>query len=287
MNRGIIYMLIGARHLPVTAVSIRSLRKWWDGPISLFCGDAVSQQFGELIAKAAGADFHKFEPKIQKRHIGYASKPMIPLLSPYDQTIQIDGDTVVVGKLDELWPQNDKEVVLTRFGDWTTQGRIVSNRIKAWADVALEEVTVSLRSAYPALNTGVLSYNKTSELTSYQWAEMVARKPKQFISDEIAMQLLYPFAPNVRLAPNKFNFSPMYGKGDDLSIIHLHGKKHLRKESINFWWPEYKATYLENFADIQGWTPAGDDRLSEKSFQEWDEINQQVAMETGKTNKDK
>jgi len=179
MNRGIVYMLIGSRHAVVTTVSITSLRKWWDGPVVLFCRDEDSQCYGKFIAEDSrlGVEVINFSPTIQKRHTGYAAKPLIPQLSPFEQTIQIDGDTIVVGKLDELWPQNDKEVVLTKFGDWTTKGRIIRNRVSKWLEVAKKEAENSLNNEYPALNTGVLSYNKMSELTAVKWAEMVSRKP--------------------------------------------------------------------------------------------------------------
>lgn len=264
MNRGVVYLLLGDSHSVVTAVSVMSLRQWWTGDIALFCGDEVSMKRGRLIAEAAGAKVISFEPKKQRRHVGYASKPMIPGLSPFDETIQIDGDTVVCGWLDGLWPQRDGETVLTPMADWVSTGRKMVGRIKIWEDVAPEEVKQSLSYPYPALNTGILSYCKGNALTDSRWHDMVMRKPQQFISDEIAMQLLLPYhTDSVRMESCRFNCSPLYGIREDVRIWHCHGRKHLRERALPIWWPLYREALEQNYAGIRDWTPAGDRRLKE------------------------
>lgn len=261
--RGVVYMLTGTRHSAVFACSVWSLRQYWDGPITVFAGDEAAVKTANLVFAESFGSIVPFEPKRQKRNSGYAAKPGIPRMSTYDKTLQLDADTLVCGKLDELWPRNDSELVLTRYSDWVTTGSIMKSRIRGWEKFAPEMANPQLASPHPAINTGILSYGRNCDVARDKWPEMCGRNSKAFICDEIAMQLLAFSYPNIRILDDRFNWSPLNSNPKpDVRIMHAHGRKHCHPKSIPYWFPVFKSLYLKNYAKMQEWVPAGDKRLA-------------------------
>jgi len=264
-TRGVIYFLMGNKHACVAAVSVWSLLRWYNGPILFLVGDNLGAEYADKIANSVGAraEVKMFPVPVQRKNTGYAAKPRIPALSPFRFTIQLDADTVVVGPLGELWPTHDQETVLTQFAHWTSNGGdIVSSRIKWWSECAPNFVRYALQHELPAINTGILSYGVDSQLCKKAWLEMTMRNPESFINDEIAMQIVFPHFPHVRVLDDRWNFSPIHSrKKSDIRIQHHHGRKHVRPDAIKHWWPHFAACYQENFAGIRSWCPAGDKRL--------------------------
>lgn len=284
-DRGVVYMLMGTRHAVVLAVSVMTLRRWWDGPVTIFadedglpyaqriadaslppvpiwtCLNISTGKYSLVSAPATRAVL--FKPHKQRRHRGYANKPRIPAMSPYRHTLQLDADTAIVGPLDGfIWPRSREELVVTRYCNWVTNARIVADRIKAWRDVAPEEAAKKLAAPYPAINTGVLSYGDQSPVAREHWLEMTMRKPRKFISDETAMDLIWTEHPNVRLEGDRWNWSPLRGQAprEHVRICHFHGKKHVGKMR-DAWWPFFLEAWRCNFADIREWCPGGDKKL--------------------------
>lgn len=265
-SHGVVYMLLGDKHAVQLAVSVRSLRRVYDGPISIFVGkdDAIGEKYATLIAEASGSNVVPFTPKRQRRHSGYASKPRIPKLSPYRHTLQLDADTLVLAPFDELWPRRDEETVLTPISDWVSNGRRIAGRLRKWEHVAPAEVANSLQRPYLALNTGVLAYGSRSRLAREAWLEMTMRQPDIFMSDELAMQLIYPDHFHVRVLDDRFNWSAIYPASprEDARILHMHGRKAVKHPNNRaIWWPEFLAAWREDYAGLRGWCPAGDKRL--------------------------
>jgi hypothetical protein len=89
-------------------------------------------------------------------------------------------------------------------------------------------------------------------------------RPGNFLCDEIAMQILYPELPHVRITDDRFNRSPTHGKGrDDVRLWHFHGKrKHLRKEEgKKLWLPAFRDVLDKNVANITEWVATGERHL--------------------------
>ncbi len=264
-DRGVVYMLMGTRHAVVLAVSVMTLRRWWDEPVTIFA-DEDGLPYALKIVGAAGAPavVQEFKPHRQRRHQGYANKPRLPAMSPYRYTLQLDADTAAVGPLDgEIWPTHREELVITRYCDWVTNARIVADRIRAWRDVAPREAARKLAESYPAINTGVLSYGDQSPVAREHWLEMTMRKPRRFISDETAMDLIWTEHANVRLEDDRWNWSPLRGVAprETVRVMHLHGKKHVGKMHAA-WWPLFRQAWDCDFAGIREWCPAGDKKLA-------------------------
>jgi hypothetical protein len=265
-DRGVIYLIAGTKHNVMGAVSIRSLRRVWDGPVAIFA-NADSMRTVKRIAKAAGCQVIHHELKRYRRNTCYAGKPALPALSPYKHTVQLDADTLVMRPFDELWPRHDREFVLSMFSSWTTHQPLIRKRVSTWAEgVAEDELRESLAQPYPALNTGILAYGNECIEAREQWAEITARKPDVFMSDELAAQVQLPVwndAGNTRVLHDAFNWSPLYHSRPlaEARIVHFHGQKCLHPAAFDIWWPEYQAAIDENWARIRRWTPAGDKRL--------------------------
>lgn len=265
-DRGIICLLCGTKHDVMGAVSIRSLRKVWDGPVTIF-SDEASMAHAKLIGKAAGVEVVPHTLLKYRRNSSYAGKPKLPKLSPYRHTVQLDADTMILREFDELWPRHDGEFVLTMFSSWTTHQPLIRKRVSKWAEgVADDELLDSLAQPYPALNTGVLSYGRECVEAREEWAEITARKPDVFMSDELAAQVYLPRwneAGSTRVLHDAFNWSPLYHSRpiEEARIVHFHGRKTLHPKAFDIWWPEYQAAVDENWAGLADWTPAGDKRL--------------------------
>lgn len=266
-DRGITYLLCGTKHNVMGAVSIRSLRQFWEGAVTIFADDKAMGH-AKQIGRAADVDVVAYKVKRYRRNSAYAAKPKLPILSPYRHTVQLDADTMIVQPFEELWPRDDNEFVLTQFSDWTSTDKRITNRIKPWEDVAPIQLTASLAAPYPALNTGVISYGCNSHDAREFWAEMTDRKPDVFMSDELAAQLCLPAwnaGGHTRVLNDSFNWSPLYHSRPlkEARIIHFHGRKTLHPKAFDIWWPEYQSAIDENWAGLADWTPAGDKRLTQ------------------------
>jgi len=260
---GVVYMIQGNKHAVVLAVSVWTLRKHWDGPVTLICADDNGFEVAGRIVddQRSGCDIRLVRDAASGRNSGYLNKTRLVEWSPYDRTVFLDADTTVHGKIDGLFPHAD-EMVLTTFSNWTTKGHKLSERIKKWSEVegCQSDVGVALKVNWPMINTGVMGFTPQT-LAMADWHEYTSRY-RSFICDEIAMQLMFRKYP-ARLLPQTYNCSPLYGLGYGSAVVrHYHGKKHLKNDRAkNSWLPEYHDAVAANFGCLKEWTPAGDRAL--------------------------
>lgn len=267
MTSGILYMLTGNKHGPVLAVSIYSLRKsGYRGPVHIACGDDASQEIAAHIfadERLAPVTYKRWQPPTGFRNSGYLSKTYMNTLSPYDRTVFLDADTMTVGSLDPLF-SHPRPVVLTQFSEWRSNGRKISGRIRPWADVAPHDVQEMTAKSYPAINTGVICFDRSPGAAAYfrEWLELTAKKPV-FICDELASQLIF-WRHSVDVLDSRFNCSPIHDRRKDAVIYHFHGRKHVnREQGRRIWLPVYDECVAQNVARIAEWTPGSDRRLKE------------------------
>jgi hypothetical protein len=263
VNRGIAYFIQGRQHWAVLTVSLWSVRRHFDGPIAIIAGDNEGLNIAFLLSDdvrlapiiVIGIDGISGSPDAS-----IANKPAIFNHSPFERTVFLDADTIVVGDFEELWPTSD-EVVLTSFANWITTRPPIRNRLMPWQRYAPSLVTRALSAPYPAINTGVFAFARGSDKYMAEWIELTLHWIS-FACDELAAQLIYP-SHRVRLVDDRYNCSPIYGHGKhDARIWHFHGKKHLKGQAAKIWWPVYQAVFRKNIGGICSWTPAGDDRLA-------------------------
>lgn len=267
MDKGVLYFIIGTRHWAVLIASMLSLRRFYDGPIGLmFPDDGDDELFNRVSADPILSPIIPVRFKLDKyrRHSGYMNKPKMIQLSPFDSTVFLDADTLIAKPIDDMFIEPDGEVCLTKFANWTTKGKKIKGRISKWLRAEPERVQRQLDTEYAAVNTGVLAFGGgvLSRRFGDHWLDTTSRNPR-FIADEIAAQLIYPEHGCI-LLDDRYNCSPLYGANrDDAVVWHFHGKKHLRPQAIDLWWPVYSEAVEKNVAGIRDWTPAGDKRLRE------------------------
>ena len=260
-DRGIIYLDIGWRHQCVAAISLFTLRKHWQGPVTIFT-DAQGSAIAGQIAAAANADLQLFDTG---GHRAYTAKPMLPKLSPYATTIQCDTDTIWRGSPEPYFDlATPIGMVVTQFGEWVSIGPKMRGRIEGWRQVDPERTVKSLEKAWPAINTGVVAYGTESIVARKVWLEQTLKNARAFMSDELAIQLLVPEYVDrpdlLRVVDDEFNCCPRFGRRiADAKVIHFHGHGKLDRlpQYRTAWEPLFREAWACDFAGIRSWVRQG------------------------------
>ena len=270
-REGVVYLLCGTAHAVRLVVSIWSLRKYYTGPIMVFTIGEDSHAIGEKLSRdeRLGVEHREFPQTMRKKNSAYLHKLAILQDLPFDKNVFLDADTLITGSIQELFDLSDEnEMVATQFSNWTTERRTIQKRIKAWKELELEGRTKrrihrlvrSALRARPAINCGVFGLRRNATITK-KWYDLALIGRKTFICDEIALQLLLHYHSH-QLLDCRWNCSPVFARETaDVRIWHMHGSKHLRKNSVDIWWPAYQQVIQDDLGQIRDWTPSGDGRL--------------------------
>lgn len=263
---GIIYLLTGPRPAERLLVSVASLRRHYSGPVTIMCSREESAGVAKKIADTHGVAVQRFTDAGTYRHATYVTKPRLIELSPYDSTIYLDADTLVVDDPSPLL-DTDRPLTITTFSDWVSQGRIISSRVSQWLKVSpmakyLAEVQLARR--WPAINTGIFAWHRGWRW-SRLWIELTEAGRSCSFTDELSMQILTGemcLKRDYRLLDARWNYSPIYPvKGISPAIYHFHGSKHLRKDAGDvIWWPEFLKAWEANTAGIREWAGSFGDK---------------------------
>lgn len=263
---GILYLMTGHKHACRLITSLATLREHYEGPVCLLSIDP-ERDLDKAIANESRLDVQVKKIEIKKRlrkNGSYVLKSSMWKDSPFQKTLFLDADTIIVKDLpSELWPIDD-EVVVTQFSRWVSNRRPISRRLARWKEFAPSLCQQSLLKSYPAINTGVIGFSKKSRDFLGMWQELTARNPS-FICDELSAQLIYPHTKH-RVMSDRFNASPIYRdcEEEDVVIWHFHGSKHLKGKAVDIWFPKFTEVVEMNLANVRSFLPAGDRRL--KSF---------------------
>jgi hypothetical protein len=264
MNQGVVYLNLGTRLMARLLVSLYSLRKHYGGRVCVISGqdEASIWAAGKILEVAGNLDIMVVKGQFERlaENTAYVAKTRLHRFTPFDGNVLIDADTLVVGSIDELFPERD-EVVLTRFSNWSSNGQTISGRLVRVLH-ADELVAEQLRSPYPAINTGVIGFRRYTRPVE-EWERLTALNPSTHLADEVVMQVLYSTFEH-RVLDDRFNLSPLHGcHFQEPRIWHFHGDRHLLPESAKVWLPAFREVWDANLAGIQGWAPGGDARLAE------------------------
>jgi hypothetical protein len=267
MSKGILFYNYGRGCLPRMAVAIHSLRKHYDGNVTLISdgeeSDAVCNHFAIDARLKVNVIAPLIDVKKDKNH-HYLVKCRMHELSPYDVSIFLDADTLVLGDLTPLFAMAEaNEFVVPQFSDWKSSGKTIARRIRGWSDIKPGYVEGAIAFG-PAVNTGVFGFAKHSAFMK-DWFRVARRGRKLFIPDETSCQLMLWRYPH-HVCEYFYNASCKYDNCQNplVRVIHYHGRKHLR-EGLPFngasWLKAYEEVEKLNIANIKEWTPAGDKRL--------------------------
>jgi hypothetical protein len=277
MNVGVVYLLTDTQLAARLIVSLWSLRKWYDGPVTLFTTRPQSHQIGQLAARdrrlriehrttseAKGKDSHQ---------AAYLTKAAFLAESPYEGTIFLDADTLVVGPLDELLASVRMHLLTaTIYGPAITNNARTNKNLIPWKKVlcgkprfsaAAKLVNRALRQPLPLVNAGVFAIQRNAGLLK-AWQRLTWIGRNTPTPEEIALQLLLLTQPHALLGFH-FNCLPYFAAAvHDVRIWHFAGSSHLRvPQGRELWLPVYKECARRKAAQLHTWS-----RIEERSMEE-------------------
>ncbi len=248
MSDGVVYLSVGTKHADNLTVALLSLKDHWSGPVCIFVGDEAAAKNAELIL----ADGRLGDVRVIKfdmdwlavdYNVMYAKAYVLNRLSPFDRTVYLDSDTVVVGDFSPLFPVAD-EVRLTKYAP-SVQGHM-QERLLEWLDIAPKMVRRTQKASFCLVNAGVIGFSKETKFLG-GW-EQIVRMRLSRLCDEEACQLVYPLYPHV-LFDDKFNCSPKHSWCDhgtgvpdaDPRIWHNYGDAAVSDPNgRSIWFPYYE-----------------------------------------------
>lgn len=286
MKRVIHYMLSHPPHGPYLVVSLNSLRRWCDYPVILHgweetgSYDIVSQiandpRLGPIWARGRDPAFRghgdywvdKIDIMLEQRDV--------------DSSLLLDADTIIVGKLDELFEAAEKYgYAVTQFCDWKTTNNIIKNRVKrllVYPELNLDLINNCLEHAYPSPNVGIFSCVPDTPVL-HEWRRWSYIARDVFIADESVMQALLPKyvrEGKAAVIDGRFNCSTMrfqHIPDNEVVIWHGHGNSFLRPEKSPkghaMWWEQYQAALERNLGNIRDWVNKYDNKRMGKCLKE-------------------
>lgn len=269
-NYGVIYLNAGTKMLPRLLVSLYTLRKHYNGAISIICIGEDHYSICSSITKCIdNVKLIQIEDNLKCRHHYWFEKSRINLYTPYDISIFIDSDTIIVDNFNELFDEiKDNDFIVPQFANWRTSGKKISSRLKTWNHIDKQLVDQTISSQMPSINVGVYGFKKSSELMKH-WFDFTIQNKSSPLPEETSCHLLLQKYKG-KIISNKYNCSCKHDdpKSDNVKIIHYHGRKHCRfqnKEPIfgcDLWIKEWQEIFNINLCDIQNWYhKVGDSQL--------------------------
>ena len=238
MTRGITFFNFGGSCVARLLVALHSLRKHYQGPVTVFLaeGDRFNIRARDDIAQFAEIQWFDLDA-LAKRNMKCVIKPALFEMSPYDTTLMMDGDMLFQADPSELFgPLESNGFLLTKFSTWNTDGPKMSARIEKfqgaftgaeWRKISSKD---PVAGKMPAVNIGVMGFSKGHPSyagTLARWKELTLQVAGAHMADEHAAQVLYPLVSRV-LVGAEWNQSCVYPSDKDYSrakVIHYHGHK--------------------------------------------------------------
>lgn len=236
MTKGVIYYNRGTKCLVRLFVSLYSLRKHYDGPVSIICAGKQENWVADAAAKL-NADVVAMPD--QDSCLSLALKGSLWRYSPYDMTMFMDADTIVLNPIDEYFDYiEEHDFVTGNFANWKTAGGTISRRIRQWKKVVPEMMDPAINYGH-AVNTGINGWKRGASILT-EWERLCQLGNKHQCStrvlDEIACQILLPHHKH-HIADTRWGESVKYGKCDESTVIvHYHGNKHVGDRPQNNIW---------------------------------------------------
>jgi len=265
-TRGVLYYNTGTKCAVRLLVSLYSLRQHYSGPVTILSEGDESHALCGRIADALGAELKEWDCGVPSgTNRAYLAKTRYHLGTPYETTIALDSDTLVVGEISELFGLAEQHgFCVARLGNWSTHGRIISKRIRGWGQHWPELIPSALKFG-PAINCGVVAFRQDAALCA-DWLHFALPGRESFIPDEVCCQILLHRHPH-HILDGQWNRSCKHDDPDkpDTRIIHYHGKKHCRPGLPYHgqkWMAVYEEVVAQNVAAIRSWTPSGDRMLA-------------------------
>jgi len=234
MSQGITFFNFGGGCMVRLLVALHSLRDHYKGPVTLQLAKGDEFNDRALPDLEAVADIQWFDlQRLASRNLKSVIKPTLFKLSPYDSTLMLDGDLLVQRDPSPLLEKiNEHGFLVTHFSTWHCDGGRMSKRVQRCEQFLSQNELKTLYShkhKVPAVNIGVMGWDKTAVSVLEAWERMTMNLAGQHIADEVACQCTFPFFDHW-VADETWNSSCLYGvqRPKDAAILHYHGNKHTR-----------------------------------------------------------
>lgn len=187
-TRGVIYYNTGTSCAVRLLISLASLRKYYLGPVTILSEGEASHELCVQIGSALNAEVLHWDCGITHgSNRAYLAKTRYHAGTPYETTIALDSDTLVVAPVDELFDLAERySFCVAQLGGWRSNGSIISGRLKQWQDVLPDDVEPSLAFG-PAINCGVVAFQKAAAIYR-DWHYYAVQGREFFIPDEVCCQ---------------------------------------------------------------------------------------------------
>lgn len=226
LTEGVLYYSVGTRMLVRMAVSMATLRRVYQGPATVLIGNEEGHGAALAIAKRYSVKPITIDYNRDGRNNALLTKTRMAEYTPFDVSVFLDLDTVVLREFDQLFRYaRDFSYVACEFCGWTTATKRIRGRIDEVARVLPDYRKGALRYQY-AINGGVMAFRKDDSFMA-DWWKLTAQCRDVFIPDEKVTQLvLYKYRHFI--ADQTYNTSCKLGDVSAARIIHFHGDKHCR-----------------------------------------------------------
>jgi hypothetical protein len=248
-SEGLIYYSKGKRVAARLAVSIHSCRKHYSGPITII-SDSEGYTLNKAIADNLNSDIIKVD--LNDSH-ALLNKCLLGTVTPYDRTIFLDADTLVINKFDELFTLIDKyQFLIPQFTTWSAKATPIRRRILAWKDIYPKDSKIALSFPH-ALNTGVFAFSKDSQFNK-DWYKLAIPGRGQYIPDEMSCQIMISKYTHLVISKD-YNTSCKYDQlCPTTKIVHYHGRKNCRWDEDNKKWLFNADLWIKEFKEIMNYT---------------------------------
>lgn len=249
-SRGVIFYNKGTKCIVRLILCINSLRRHYQGPITVFIEGNQPEHLTDDLAKQFGVDFIYDE---NPKSATLVRKIEISQKSPYDATLFIDADMLVLGDISEFLDAAPRyDLVASHFTDWKSDGGTIVRRIKRFEPLKPDYIQKAINFG-PAINTGIYAFPKNSPIWKEWWETATWGEEKGiYIPDEVAVQVIAPQY-KVHVLPSKYNVSVVYGNHiSDKRVIHFHGRKHCKEFPLcEIWIREFNEALRSNLCHIR------------------------------------
>jgi hypothetical protein len=273
-TRGIIMFNRGNKMVVRAIVALYSLRKFWDGPITFYVETPYPTEFDEVLKYFKCDIIHNEQRHDLKTLVRKNSLFENP---PYDLTLWLDIDTVILGKIDKMFDYLDEyktDLCIPNFCAWRSNGKQIKRRVERFRGLIDDKYIDESIKDHPAVNTGVLSFRRSDNWKAFvqYWTDLADRasQKKVFIPDEVACQILLPsiqeWGLTACIAPTSYNVSPLHDHGHSKEpiIAHFHGDKHVLAVPLcDIWKSLFKEMTENNIANINAFLKYSDKRLKQ------------------------
>ncbi len=229
MTKGVMYFNKGHEYLERLLVSLDSLRQNWDGPVVVINEGKRYHVLERICSKYQVEQLSTFLTGLP----GYAAKVAAMLVSPFERTMFLDEDTLVMAEIEPFFDYlENHDLVFTKFPGWTTARKRVWGPLTEWFGLGLvPDKELQRAMSYPGINTGVVGFKRSRSLEEWFRVTSEAEEMGLPVTDESSAQALLGRLPH-KLVNCGWNQSPVYGQSSVKGrILHFHGRSHESNQS--------------------------------------------------------